>query len=239
MTWIKLEDNAPRHPKVAGLTDRAFRAWVSSLCYASEFLTDGHLPVAFLLTIKRTIQDELMDSGLWAVAENGSVIIHDYLGHQRDKASIRHQRERDKERQSRHRNAVTNGDGNAVINGPVTKESREEESREEKKKPIPALARVDGRFETWWSAYPKKQAKGSAFKAWRKITPSDELLGKMLEALSWQRAQPGWLKDGGQFIPNPATYLNAGSYSDEPFHTPNLSEKSLRMLQTVTGGSRS
>ena len=64
MTWIKLNDNAPRHPKIAGLSDRAFRAWVNSLCYASEFLTNGALPVAFLVTVPRRVQDELIGAGL-------------------------------------------------------------------------------------------------------------------------------------------------------------------------------
>jgi hypothetical protein len=39
----------------------------------------------------------------------------------------------------------------------------------------------------------------------------------MLEALDWQRRQPGWLKDGGQFVPYPASWLNARSWEDEPF----------------------
>jgi hypothetical protein len=37
----------------------------------------------------------------------------------------------------------------------------------------------------------------------------------MLRALSWQRAQDQWTKDGGQYIPNPATWLNQKRWEDE------------------------
>jgi hypothetical protein len=39
MTWIKLDDQAVDHPKIASLPDRAFRWWVRGLSYASRFLT--------------------------------------------------------------------------------------------------------------------------------------------------------------------------------------------------------
>ena len=121
MAWIKLDDKAPRHPKIAGLSDRAFRAWVSALCYASEFLTDGILPVAFLVTVRRVVQEELILAGLWRVNTDQLVAIHDYLDHQRDKVSVRRERARNAERQSRHRNAVTNGVNNAVSHEKVTR----------------------------------------------------------------------------------------------------------------------
>lgn len=93
-------------------------------------------------------------------------------------------------------------------------------------------------FERWYAAYPKKIKRQDALKAWLKINPDPAMVDRMLAALAWQRTQPMWVKDGGQFIPYPASYLNSGSYDDEPFHAPNLSEKSLRLLQTVTGGSK-
>ena len=40
-TFIKLDDTTPDHPKVDGLSNAAFRAWIEALCYCSEYLTDG------------------------------------------------------------------------------------------------------------------------------------------------------------------------------------------------------
>jgi len=80
-------------------------------------------------------------------------------------------------------------------------------------------SRVDHGFESWWTAYPKKTGKGAAAIAWKKIKPSEPVIGQMRDALAWQRNQPQWTKDAGAYIPNPATYLNQRRWEDEPFHT--------------------
>ncbi|MDD5010439.1 MAG: hypothetical protein PHC68_18815 [Syntrophorhabdaceae bacterium] len=70
-------------------------------------------------------------------------------------------------------------------------------------------------FDAFWTAYPKKVGKGDAEKSWKKIKPGMELVEKMLSALSWQRRQDQWTKDGGQFIPHPSTWLNQKRWEDE------------------------
>lgn len=71
-------------------------------------------------------------------------------------------------------------------------------------------------FDDFWLAYPKKVGKPEAMKAFAKLEPEQTLLDEMLHALSWQRESDGWRKDGGQFIPNPATWLNQARWTDEP-----------------------
>ena len=67
-------------------------------------------------------------------------------------------------------------------------------------------------FEAFWSAYPKKTGKGEAKKAFAKVkTPLDTLL----KAVENQKRSVQWQKDGGQYIPNPATWLNQGRWEDE------------------------
>jgi hypothetical protein len=56
------------------------------------------------------------------------------------------------------------------------------------------------------------------------------LLDKMLAGLEWQRQQAAWMKDGGQFVPHPATWLNQGRWDDEPFHAPTLTERSTQTM---------
>jgi predicted transcriptional regulator len=68
-------------------------------------------------------------------------------------------------------------------------------------------------FAQFWKAYPKKKAKGSAEKAWNKIDSS--LLTTILEAIENQKQSPQWKKEGGQYIPYPATWLNSKSWEDE------------------------
>ena len=68
-------------------------------------------------------------------------------------------------------------------------------------------------FGAFWSAYPKKVGKGAAEKAFSKLSPS--LLPQMLSAIDAQKQSDQWKKDGGQFIPNPATWLNQRRWEDE------------------------
>lgn len=90
-------------------------------------------------------------------------------------------------------------------------------------------------FDAFWKAYPRKTAKGLARKAWAKIHPDAAITQKMLEALTWQRLQPQWLKDGGQYIPLPATYLNQERWEDEPVNVPQFSQRTVNSLRAIYG----
>lgn len=70
-------------------------------------------------------------------------------------------------------------------------------------------------FDEFWTAYPKKRAKEGAMKAFAKRKPDRELLDQMLKAIETQRRSDDWVKDNGQFIPYPATWLNDGRWTDE------------------------
>lgn len=69
-------------------------------------------------------------------------------------------------------------------------------------------------FPVFWSAYPRHTAKKDAEKAWRQVQ-GDRHLDAILEALAWQREQESWQKDGGAFIPYPASYLRGERWEDE------------------------
>lgn len=66
-------------------------------------------------------------------------------------------------------------------------------------------------FAEFWSAYPKKVAKGDAEKAWKKHKPD---LAKCLAAIEAAKRSSDWQKDGGQFIPHPATWINGKRWED-------------------------
>ena len=75
-------------------------------------------------------------------------------------------------------------------------------------------------FDRFWGAYPRKVSKADARKAFAKLNPDGELVEAMLRALDWQKRLPEWTKDGGQFIPYPATWLNARRWEDEQEGSP-------------------
>jgi hypothetical protein len=74
---------------------------------------------------------------------------------------------------------------------------------------------ADNLFMQFWTEYPKKTAPAAAYKSWLKIKYKPATLNLIIEALKWQSKLPGWLKDNGQFIPMPATYLNQCRWQDE------------------------
>lgn len=70
-------------------------------------------------------------------------------------------------------------------------------------------------FDEFWSSYPKKKSRGSAEKVWSKINPDLSLKTKILEALAAASKSMDWIKDRGQYIPHPASWLNAKGWEDE------------------------
>jgi len=71
---------------------------------------------------------------------------------------------------------------------------------------------LDDGFLEFWNSYPKKTGKDKALASWRKKKPK---INDVLVALAWQKDSDQWNKNNGQFIPNPATYLNEGRWQDE------------------------
>lgn len=70
-------------------------------------------------------------------------------------------------------------------------------------------------FEDFWAEYPKKRSKQVALKAWTRLAPNKELYNKIMAALLQQKSSAEWKREGGQFIPYPATWLNHGCWNDE------------------------
>lgn len=88
-----------------------------------------------------------------------------------------------------------------------------EEYKEEKETETTALAVVDD-FEVFWRAYPKKKSKDAARRAWEKAKRKPPL-DNMLEVIALAKQSEDWKREGGKYIPYPATWLNAGGWADE------------------------
>jgi len=73
----------------------------------------------------------------------------------------------------------------------------------------------EGAFAAFWQAYPKRKSRGQAEKAFAKINPDEQLLAAILAGIERATTSESWTKDGGRFIPHPATWLNAKGWEDE------------------------
>lgn len=113
---------------------------------------------------------------------------------------------------------MVNGDGDGerlmgMGNGKTPLPPFEKGAVEKVKKPV--SEKPDSGFETFWQAYPKKTGKGAAQKSFLRIKPNEKLLEMMIAAIASARESEQWKKEGGQFIPFPATWLNQGRWGDE------------------------
>lgn len=70
----------------------------------------------------------------------------------------------------------------------------------------------DEDFAVFWKAYPRKESKSQARKAFAK---ADARLDMLLQALEAQKQTEQWRRDGGQFIPYASTWLNQRRWEDE------------------------
>jgi len=70
-------------------------------------------------------------------------------------------------------------------------------------------------FEIFWAAYPKKKSKGDAERAWAKLKPDELLQDTILASLERAKTSAGWQKEKGEYIPYPASWLNAKGWDDE------------------------
>lgn len=152
--------------------------------------------------------DELTDRGLVVLYGNGLAYVPNFKAHQ-------HVNPRESESQLPE---PTRGARVATRQPRVVNAQGGREGKGRNNPHTPKGGEVHGfppGFDRFWAAYPKKVGKDAAAKAFAKRKPNDDLLAAMLAAVERQRTSPAWTKDGGQFIPNPATWLNQGRWQDE------------------------
>lgn len=89
----------------------------------------------------------------------------------------------------------------------------ENEVKEEPQKQKKDL--IEERFEAFWEAYPKKVGKGDARKKFHKIAPNEVLFNQMMDSLNKAKKCEQWVRDRGQYIPHPSTWLNQSRWEDE------------------------
>lgn len=70
-------------------------------------------------------------------------------------------------------------------------------------------------FLIFWKAYPKKVGKDAALRAWKGRTGTRPVVAELVAAIQKQAQSDQWQKENGQYIPNPATWLNQGRWADE------------------------
>ena len=83
--------------------------------------------------------------------------------------------------------------------------------------PKPPRGETGGAFDIFWEIYPKKVGKQDARRSYERATKGKgpDFKNKILKALEDQKKSEQWTREGGRFVPNPATWLNQGRWDDQ------------------------
>lgn len=104
---------------------------------------------------------------------------------------------------------------NHTKNLQVTCQQEKEIEKEIEKETDTDKKRLQESFDNFYKCYPRKTNKPKALSAWIKLKPNDDLVEKIIDAVEKSKLTHGWTKDGGEFIPYPASWLNAKRWEDE------------------------
>lgn len=86
--WIRVDVLLPEHPKVEGLSDKAFRALIELWCYCGRQRTDGIVTERQWKAVPVKARNELAAAGLADPMELGGAVMHGYTEHQRTREQI-------------------------------------------------------------------------------------------------------------------------------------------------------
>ena len=77
---------------------------------------------------------------------------------------------------------------------------------------------IPGRFAEFWRSYPRRVDKSFAYKTFVKIIKPqknvERFMATLIASIRWWKEQESWKRDGGKYIPDPATWLNRGHWED-------------------------
>ena len=71
------------------------------------------------------------------------------------------------------------------------------------------------KFELFWSAYPNKKSKKTAFEKFKRIDFKKTSFESIMISLEKQKQSDDWTKNGGQYVPMPQTWIFNERWTDE------------------------
>lgn len=250
-TYIRVHDGMPDHPKVDPLSDAAFRLLVTTWCWNSRYLTDGHVPAAMRAKRgKPKVWEELIAAGLADANDDGSLTMHHYTEHQRtaeEVAALREVRATASERANHIRwheeRGVTAPDCRLCVDPELIREPSDSDPKTDPKHDPDSIRNASAvdtigididtvkertpaepdPFEAWWKVYPKKKDKPLARTAYAAALKKPGVTPSLL--LAALQAQLPTMTDL-QFVIYPERWLKRERWTEETEVTPTQPAKS-------------
>ena len=217
-----IKESIARSEKISGLTDFQFRLWIHLITYVDDYGRGDARPAIIrgaCFPLRERVSNKDIEAGICGLADIGCVSLYTVDGrpylclpgwdeHQRVRQKVSKYpspEEADPVCQS----AASGGE---LPQSAARIQNPESESRIQNPNPesIPARDRAK-EFDLFWDAYPRHEGKQKARQAYNKVEVPLDIL---LEALKQHKRSAQWTRDGGQFIPHPATWLNGKRWED-------------------------
>lgn len=207
-------------PKIESLTIQEKCCWVTLLCLASmnsqggliEFLTvetllnksgiqfDPYHPEEWDKSL--SVLNKFKRMRMIELYENGDIEIINWNKRQETNLTPA-----ERAKSYRDRKKVVTKSSRSKVTNVTQEENRIEENRREEGN------MYEGVFESFWLEFPEKKGKGKAYESWCKIK-SDKT--QIIQAIKKQVINNHFKgKDGKDYIPHPATWLNQKRWEDE------------------------
>lgn len=205
MAYAKFDDIFAEHPKVAVLSDAAFRTHVRGILYSNRVLSDGFVPRSVARELGRAVK-ELVNRGLWEEVQDGYAI-HDFLDWNDSAQTIRSKR--DSKRMAGAIGAASRwGDSKTVAQG--VERSGEGSGGSKSKTTKQGVAPTA--FDEFWAVYPRKDDKARARRAFVNAQAKAPFAAILAGAEAY-RDDPNRV---AEYTKHAATWLNAGSWENGP-----------------------
>lgn len=235
--WIKFELATLDKPEVCQIADDAnldsdavvgklLRVWG----WFDQQTSEGNAPSVSKRLLDRLVGVtgfcDLMRKVGWMVEADGVISIPNFERHNGKTAKNRLLTAK---RVANHKAANGKGNARSVSDALPKEDVEKKEIQEQKNPPAPkgaeAVATVeleldaqeptDDLFNRFWDKYPRKTDKTKAKAKWAKLKVTQALFDQIMRGLAAQCMSAGWLKDDGQFIPHPTTWLHNKRWEDE------------------------
>lgn len=204
----------------AGACALALCMHVSSILYASQHRTDGHVPIELMKALNQggdAQVDALAEVGMWHLTGHdcpdcpdvspGQAYVHDYLDHNPSSKDATKASEKARKAAHARWNAPSNASSNADR---MPKEKRREEKRRTTPKPP---SEEHERFAEFWEIYPRKVARKAAVEKFKTAVKESGDPQKVIDgALAYAKSVNGKPLDK---IAHPTTWLNQARWDDE------------------------
>lgn len=234
MTWVKLDDGFPEHPKVLAAGVEASWFYVCGLAYCKRQLTDGLIPGAVLSRLSSCsrpvlLANKLVSVGLWE-REGDNFRVHDYLQENDTAEQVKAKRAATKERVRRWRekrdaeaangnagnaggNGVTESFGNAGCNAPPIPDT---DTDTEITRNTRAPARPVFDLDAVYRAHPSRKGKAKGLDRLAVLIKTEAQFDAVLAAA---KAYADECRTNGteeRFIAHFSTWVNQRRWEDEP-----------------------